>query len=422
MKKSKKSAGKLNLLLLISTMTTAVLTGLGMQFFHTTAYYTERDNRLYMPLVMAAMLAVFLTVTSLVVYLISNIKLTYRADVITGRNSKGRIFLYVLCGIILIGLFMFGAEFLYERNLRFHSKDTGADTYMFLIDDSYSMRYSDPDAERYSVIENMLRDKHAKTQFAVYSFSDEVKLRVPMRTVGEGFPTYSDPDHSLTYMKMGLEQVINDCEQGIWTPKGETTLIVITDGSPSDFASIEQVTPILDKYVSREITIGIVGVLGANNTLMTEVAAYTGGTFTNIDDATLMDEAVRAVSGSAGRTRDLLSIRDAVEMEWLYAVIRILAFVVAGSLMAVAAAMAYGNNTAFAFIVWANVIKAVMAGVLMEIAFQTDFAGILQLVAWILMGTILARNSFVEEHEIKGGDSFDFFDGPVNKNGHSYRR
>ncbi len=422
MKRNKKSAGKLNFLLLISTLITAVLTGLGMQYFHETAYYTARDSRLYMPLVMAAMLAVFLVVTSLVVFLISNMKLTYRADVITGRNSKGRIFLYMLCGMILIGLVMFGAEFLYEQDLQFRSKDKGADTYIFLIDDSSSMLDSDPNAVRYSVIKTMLQDKSAKTQFAVYSFSQVVKLRVPMQTVGEGFPTYSDPDYAITNMKQGLEKVIMDCEQGVWTAKGETTVIVITDGAPSDFLEMAQVTPVLDRYVSRDITIGIVGVLGANNTLMTEVASYTGGTFTDINDAALMDEAVRAVSGNAGRSRDLLSRRNTMDLDWLYAVIRILAFAVAGSVMAVAAALAYGNNTAFSFIVWTNVIKAVLAGVLMEVAFRTDIAGILQLVAWILLGTILARNAFVEEREIRSTDGFDFFDEPVSKNGRSYRR
>ena len=416
MRKKRNASGKLNLLLLVSTLISAGVTGLGMHCFHNAAFYAQRESRLYMPLVMGGLFAAFLAVTGLVVFLISNLKLTYRADVITGRNSKGRLFLYLLIGILVIGLFMMGAEFLYENDISFRNKDNGMDTYVFLIDDSYSMTVSDPEAKRYSVIGSMLADRPAKTQFAVYSFSDEVKLHVPMRTAEEGFPGYSSPVYGLTNMKIGLEQVIEDCEQGIWTNKGNTTVIVITDGAPTDFSALEQIRSILDRYVGRSITIGIVGVIGADKTLMNEIAAYTGGTFAEINDAAMMNEAVENVSGNTGRTRDLLSVREKLEQDWIYAVIRILAFAIAGAVIAVVSALCYGNNTAFAFIVVANVIKAILAGVLMEVAFRLP-AGweILRMVSWILLGTVIARHGCVDEPEFTDTMDMDFFDEPVKQ-------
>jgi uncharacterized protein YegL len=412
MSKRKKSAGKLNLLLLISTLISAILTGIGMHYSHGVAFFMERNNRLFMPMYMAALFAVFFVITCLVVFLISNLNLTYRADVISGRKNKGRIFLYIVIGIALISLLLLGAEFLYETNFQRGTK--GAGTYVFLIDDSGTMENNDPAMMRYSVIESMLRDKPGKTQYAVYSFSSDVKVQVPMRTVADGFPSRPAPDYRMTDMKAGLEKVISDCEQGVWTGKGATTLILITDGDPSDFSHFHEIKPVLDRYINQGIQVGIVGVIGADNALMNEMATYTGGTFTDITDAELMGEAVGIVAGNTGRSRDLLSERDAVQMNWVYAMIRILAFGLAGALMAVGAALSYGNNTVFSFIVWTNVIKAILAGVLMEVAFVLPLnSAILRLIAWILLGTIIARCGSVDEPELDGKADIDFFEAPA---------
>lgn len=415
MKKRNRSADKLNLLLLICTLIFSVLTGLGMQHFHAIAAFTNRDSRLFMPLFMAALFAAFLLLTGLLVFFISNLKLTYRADVITGRNNKGRIFLYLLAGILLIGLLLFGAEFLYEQDLRFDKKDKGADTYVFLIDDSFSMVVSDTENMRYKVIETMLSGKPAKTQFSVYAFSDDAKLCVPMQTVGDGFHDFAAPDYALTNMKAGLEKVIVDCETGVWAEKGETTVILITDGAPTDFSDINDIRPLLDRYVNRGIRIGIVGVIGADNELMNDIAEYTGGSFTAINDAGLMNDAVDQVSGFMGRTRDLLSERDTDDMDWLYAVIRVLAIALAGTVIAAAAAFCYGNNTVFRFIFWANTVKAILAGILMETAFLApSVSAILRLISWVLLGTVIARLGLTEEPEITKSFDMDFFDTPAS--------
>lgn len=415
MKKRNRSAEKLNLLLLICTLILSVLTGFGMQYVYPIAASTSRDSRLFMPLFMAALFATFLLITGLLVFLISNLKLTYRADVITGKNNKGRIFLYLLAGIVLIGLILFGGEFLYEQDFHLGKKAKGADTYVFLIDDSASMMGSDSRNMRYKVVETMLADKSAKTQFTVYAFSDTAKLCVPMQTVGDGFRDFADPDYALTNMKAGLEKVIQDCENGIWSGSGETTVILITDGAPTDFSDINDIRPLLDRYVNRGIRIGIVGVIGADNQLMNAIAAYTGGGFTAIDDASLMDDAVNQVSGFMGRTRDLLSQRDTVDMDWLYAVIRVVTIALAGMVMAVVAAFCYGNNTAFHFIVWVNTVKAILAGILMEVAFLAPALSIvLQLLSWVLLGTVIACTGLTEEPEISRSIDMDFFDAPAD--------
>lgn len=414
MKKKKQNPGKLNLLLLISTLIAAILSAFTIYFCHAANFHQAVSGDVYMPLFIGAVFAIYLSVICILVFIISNLKLTYRADVITGRSGKGRTFLYLLLGILVICLFLTGAEILYEQNFHAAGKESGASAYVFLIDDSGTMSSNDPNNMRYSVIESILRDKSSKTRFTVYSFSEDAKLIAPMQTVGDGFPTYPAPDYLLTNMKAGLEKVVSDYEQGVWTNKGGTSLILITDGGPTDFASFSEVQSILDRCISHNITLGIVGVIGANNSLMNEMATYTGGTFTDINDISMLNEAVRTVSGGAGFTRDLLSERDEVEMDWLYALIRVLSIAIAGSLFAVTAALCYGNSTAFSFIVWANVIKSVVAGILMEVAFLLPgISQILCILSLILLGTILSKYGDTEEYVVKDSGYLDFFDTPA---------
>ena len=407
---SNKNPRKVNIILLISTMITAILTGLAVEFFYSSLANRHTDSRLFMPISLGILFASLLAIIALVVFLISKAQLTYRADVITGRNSKSRIILYLLIGIIAITLQMFGSEYLYENTFNFESKlPNTADTYVFLIDDSASMDSNDPNRQRYAVIEEILADKSASTQFTVYSFADSTRQIVPMQTISEGFPNYPVSDEFMTEMKAGLEKVVTDCENKVWTASKNTMLIIITDGAPSDFDLFYEITPVLDRCIAQDMTLGIVGVIGANNSLMRQMASYTGGTFTDISDPMLMKSAVLSVSNSSGRTRDLMSLRNHVNADWLYAMIRIISIAISGAIMAVAAALAYGNNTVFNFIISANTIKAVVAGLILEFGNQLMFDDrVVRLLTLILLGTIISKNGSHEKPVSTNDIYFDF--------------
>lgn len=405
----KRNPNKLNMVLLCVTAVVAALLAAAIYFVHAGLFAAAPDNHFYMPLFMGLLFAALLLVISLVVLAVSSLRRNYRADVITGMHSKGRIVMYLLGGILAMALFIFGAEFLYECNLQIFGNSSGG-TYVFLIDDSGTMDDNDPDLLRYEAISSILSGKSAKTNYTVYTFSDYGKLVVPMRTVGEGFMQYPEPDFGLTNMKAGLEKVVTDFENGVWTSKGEASLILITDGGPTDFYEISEVQDLLDRCVANNINLGIVGVIGANNDLMQEMATYTGGTFVDIKDITQLNDAIREVSGETGFTRDLLTERDDVSADWLYALIRVLAIAVAGIVIAVCAALCYGNSKAFSFIIGANGVKAVLAGILMEVAFLIPLLSpILCMAALTLLGTILAKEGDDREGNKGDPDIFDPF-------------
>lgn len=411
MRKKKNNPGKLNVAVLISTLITAALTGFAMMFLHQEALYETSRGRLFMPLFMGLLFAAFLLITCLIVFAVSKVTLTYRADVITGKTYKNRVWLYLILGFLVMGVTLFGAEYLYETNFRLNSKSPSTGTYVFLIDDSASMIDSDPNDQRYTVVEALLGNKQDSTRFAVYTFSSGAKQLVPMQTVADGFPAYPKPDYGLTYMKDGLETVLEDCVKERWSDQSAISMILITDGGPNDFVSFEQIQPILDQYISNDITLGIVGVKGANNDLMNDMAQYTGGTFTNIDDIAMVQSAVQLVSGS-GSNRDLLSENTTGAPAWLYSLIRILAISLAGAIISLTAALCYGNNTVFNLIFWTNTIKSIVAGILMESVFQfTDLDRVIpQLIAWILLGTIIARRGDTDGNIRRSGKDVDLFD------------
>lgn len=384
----------LNYFLLVGTVVTAVLIGFAFEFFYSFLSYRQLGSRVFMPIVLAILFACFLAVIVLVVYLISKLRLTYRADVITGRASNGRIFVYLLAGVALISLLLFGTEYLYENTFHINRQSPDdADTYVFLIDDSVSMHSNDPKRQRYEAIENILEDKPDTTQFTVYSFADTTSQIIPMQTTGDGFPKYPVIDAVMTEMKAGLEKVVDDCENGVWTADGSVMLVMITDGAPSDFDDFHEIRPVLDRCIQQNMTLRIVGIIGSNNTLMQQMADYTDGTFTHISDSGLVADAVLSVTGNSARTRDLLSSRNSVDMSWLYALIRIMSITAAGFIIAIIAALAYGNNTAFYFIISVNTVKAVIAAMVLEFGCQAvSDDRIVRLLVLILLGTIIAHD------------------------------
>lgn len=341
-----------------------------------------------------AIMALFLVIIGIVTLVVSSASGTYRADVFTGRQGKGRLALYVPAGMALIFLIMAGWETLYELDLQMMSGN--ASTYIFCIDNSSSMgdTYmggSDPEGKRFEVVGTLMEDMDDDKTFAVYSFANITTLDVPLQTVGEGIPDSVSPDNGGgTYMRDALETILYDREIGVWTSEGRTALILITDGMPLDFASIDEVQDLLDRCCDYDITLGIVGFPGADNDLMRSMASYTGGYFINIQEVDQITEAVEKVATHGARTRDLLSERRVRRLDWLYAVIRVVALTCAGALLAFGAAVCYGNSLAFNGIIWYNVVKSFVAALLVEIGRRSEsLGGMLTWIALMILGTII---------------------------------
>ena len=396
-----------NTVLLVTTLIVSAVAAVGLYCVYR-CVVQNMDPR-YMPLFVGGVFAIYLAVICLTVLLVSNVQLTFRADVITGNYNRGRSLVYILAGAVLAFGLMAGAEYLYEQNFTIGGKKE-TKTYVFLIDDSGTMEDNDPADQRYDVLEQILSQEPGDTRFAVYSFATEVTNPVPMQTVAQGIPAVQHASFGRTYMGTALTRVLDDYASGLWTSDGKTDLILITDGLPSDFASLNDVKPLLDQCVNNQITLGIVGVIGADNQLMEQMAGYTGGTFVDINDASMIGQAVSTVLGGGKTHRDLFCERRDVSADWLYGIIRGVAFALMGILLCLVASMCYGNSAAFGFMMRVNSVKAVLVGIAMELVFLIPSIGFVLFPAvWSLMGTMFAkygnkRSTFEEEPKFIGLD------------------
>ena len=201
--------------------------------------------------------ALFLLVMGLVVILISKMLGTYRADVVTGERKKTKFwFTLVICTVACLAL-MLGFEWLYELNV--HKAPQGAGTYVFVVDDSGSTLTTDPNQVRYQAIQNIMQEKDAQAQYAIYSFADNVRLRQPMQKAGNGVPLIAGQSSGGTAMKAALDQVITDYEQGRWEASGGVKVILITDGYATDLFFNSGMDPVLKRYQKKNIAVSAVG-------------------------------------------------------------------------------------------------------------------------------------------------------------------
>lgn len=379
MSKKRKNNKKFNFVLMLTTLVTALVAGLVVRLLHGSLLQAWGESGWGGPLTVGLSFGAFLVIVGLDVLLTSNLMGTYRADVVTGKNSRLRVFAYMMLGVLAMMLVMGLAELLYECSFRSEPKEKPA-TYVFMIDDSSSMLENDPNEMRYQVVERLLKDQHPETHYTVYAFSSSTKLIVPMQTVAEGFPSYPSPDYRVTNMKGCMEQVIDDYENGVWSAEGAIKVILITDGAPTDMtghyyemSDFDLFAEVLDRFRNQGIAFNSVGVRYADDAMMTRMASYTGGTYVRIDDAEQLVEAVNDATASIKVERierTLLTERNEEARDWLYALIRILAVALSGVILAATAVVCYGNADASSFLVMANAIKGVVAGVLLEMLFR----------------------------------------------------
>lgn len=397
MGKNKKKSKGLNVVLLVTTLVTAVPAALLVNLLHSILLDAWGISGWSGPVAVGLCFSVFLVIVGLCVLLTSNLMGTYRADVVTGRNSRIRVFAYILLGILVMMLVMGLAELLYECNFQGVPREPPA-TYVFMIDDSSSMEENDPGEMRYQVIERLLKDQRGDTQYTVYTFSRNAKLIVPMQTVEDGFPTYPEPDYKVTNMKRCMELVLDDYEKGVWSAEGAIKVILITDGMPTDMSghvtsNFDLFTTVLDRFRSHGIAFNSVGVKNADDELMTRMANYTGGTHVRIDNA---EDLVTAVSDATDSikvervARTLLTKRDEEPLNWLYALIRILSYTLSSVLLAATAVVCYGNARASGFLLMANAVKGLVAGVLQELLFRFLPENVAILIGFAVLGCVLS--------------------------------
>lgn len=237
----------------------------------------------------------------------------------------------ILCTAVLVSAMFL--EFLYELNGK--SKNAEPTSYVFLMDNSGSMVHSDPENQRYKALQDVTAGQAADFPFAVYSFANESRLLRPMGPVSQGTDVQMDEPQGGTGIRATLDKLYEDIENGVTDPRENGRVILLSDGYATDISifSKAKLNKLLKKYTRAGISISTVGLGKTDKSLMSKIAGKTGGVYINVDNADMLNGAIKEAA-VLNHSRNLLDYRDYVKLDVLFMLLRFAAIIIIGLLLA----------------------------------------------------------------------------------------
>lgn len=327
----------------------------------------------------------------------------------------------IVLAALFVGSMLF--EFLYE--LGANAEVLEPDSYIILIDDSGSMESNDPDMQRESAIKNLLKDKPSNFNYSVYTFSDAVKQARDMQPKSAGFGDLDLKTAGGTAMFGCLETVMNDILSGNLKTTSATRVLLISDGYAGDEPIFK--SRILKKYVKNGIVIGTIGLGGGvDEDTLKQIAEYTGGVYIQIDNASMLDNAMIDVSVQSS-TRNLLGFRGYCKTDTLHAVLRIVFILIIVGLIYILKLYSYGKIKKLNLIVTGAL--CFVAALLPEIALQelSWSDSFMRVIFCILISITLIeafvpkRKSYTRTYTDEINDDDDFGDGDTSNSNELFK-
>lgn len=272
-----------------------------------------------------------------------------------------RIFCLMMVGSVLF-------EFLYE--LHFPGKNQLSDSYIFVLDNSGSMLQSDPEGIRFDAVENLLSTKDDDFKYAVYTFSDDVILARNMDSKSAGLEYDRGENYGGTAILKTLQTILTDIEEGrLVLDGGQTHMILLSDGYATDidFFTKNRCISALKKYAKQDITISTVGLLNADEDLMSLIATKTGGAFINVEDVEHLDEAMLKAGETGDNKWNLLGYRNDLKADIVYALMRMVFITLLGALIGLQKAVVCEKFLDTSEVIRSSMIGSALAGVCIEI-------------------------------------------------------
>lgn len=289
-------------------------------------------------------------------------------------------------------------ELLYEIQIK--GKNPEIDSYIFVIDSSGSMTTTDPDGLRFDAIDKMLVQKPQDFRYAVYLFSDEA---VRVRDMGpkDNAQEYSHgTGDGETAIKATLETVMEDIESRELDLTGlNAHVIFLSDGYATDidFFHKYSIATLLNEYAGKGISISTVGLLEADEALMSLIAEKTGGVFINVDDVNQLEEAMSQAGDLGTDNRHLLGYRNAVNLDLLYAVMRILFITGLGVIIGLEKAVICERFLDTAAVLRSSAVGSVLAGLCIEVGMNGMgiHPALIRMLCCVLISFTLLREDFL---------------------------
>ena len=329
-----------------------------------------------------ALFGLLLSIGLFVVAKISDLEITSNKILLAG----GCVLLLLILGILF--------EFIYE--LDFSSVRTVADNYVFAIDNSGSMQDNDPNQERVAAIKQLLSNRDEDVEFAVYTFSEDIRCIREMMQVSAGIEDFTTEPNGGTPIVGVLGKIMDDMESGALPYDEGTQVILLTDGYATDNGFFDfRLNKILKKYNSKKVSVSTVGLGSVDENMLNDISGKTGGISVrtdNVDElATAMASAVRVTDTS----RNLLSARARTNYNWAYALMRIVFLIILGAGFLGIKLLAVDNTANLGMILISSLIGIVLGALIMEVGLSLIlnefFARLLMTLLFGMMITTLEK-------------------------------
>lgn len=363
-----------------------------------TILYSAGVDIIAMPLLIGIIFVILYLLLAVTIFVYSMSTGLFEENILTGSSDL----VSSVFSIMIIGVLVFGLAILFQwiYGMDFIKEDQQPTAYIFVIDDSGSMTENDPLQLRYGALKSVLNNVDSDFPYMVYSFSDDVKIISDMKPVADGIPQITGESSGGTSIRTVLDKVVQDRLDEVWDGGVSPKVILLTDGYATDIGLFKSINSVLKTYVKNRISISTVGLGDVDTNLMNKIAKTTGGVFIHVSDASDLGDAMTSAA-TQYTSRDLLSTRYTTNLNFLYALLRIIFISILGIAIGFAAAIAYGSQESSTLIFVSSAIKSIVGAILMEIG--TDVIGIsdklVWFVLWILISVTIATKQTIYKRD-----------------------
>lgn len=288
----------------------------------------------------------------------------------------GKIILFTLLSFVVLTGCTALFEYIYEMNINIVKSKYSDMQYVFIIDDSGSMKTipgylqkgNDPELKRYDAVEEIINGLDSTNKFAVYKFDNTTRCVTPFGTQESKtykLDRYIDDEDYGTFMMNAIQTALNDVPL---SQDVHTRIVVLTDGQPMDDNLYNDV---INKCQANNVSISSVGFGNPNPDFMTRMANDTGGTYVFADDISSLTEDVgTVVKANNGEIvdRDLIGKRyDSKAGSVVYAILRIVFLILLGILWTIFKMLLVGEKKYTKKALVISIVLCSVAGILCEL-------------------------------------------------------
>ncbi len=352
---------------------------------------------IWRPLAIGIRIFMFVFIVMIVVFIYS----LWNGNLGFSNLSIGMNFGVLLIGLVVVLLVSILFEGIYEIDF-YTNTYTEPTSYVFIIDNSGSMSTSDPEALRYTAIEDIILNKDDSFPYAIYSFNDTVTCIREVAAKSEGLDDYEPINSGETAIKETLQQLLSDYKDGTLTGLGDNPkFLLLSDGYATDIGVFSNISSILKSYVKNNIVISTVGLGETDEDLMQQIALSTGGVYIDIDDASDLETAMAtAITDTSDELyqRHFFKYRHVLHLDTLYAFMRILFTFVIGLLISILSLFATGRDNDRMIVIISGLITSLIGSLLLEIGINKIGlpASIMTILYFLLAGVVCINHETIE--------------------------